>query len=100
MSNDAADSDVRAWERLELAARRLMQEHTALRRRLSDAERRVAELERALEQVSGGDIDPVALQTRLGEATTENEALRERLAEAQARVQRLLARLQFLHEAQ
>lgn len=89
-----------SWDRLELAARRLIQEHAATRRRLADAERRVGELERTLSEVSQGTLDPVALHDRLERASAQNEALRGRLAEAETRVQRILLRLQFLEEEQ
>lgn len=86
------------WDRLELAARRLLTEHGTLRTRLAEAERRVAELERAVREVSAGSLDPVDLEKRLERAESENRELRGRFEQAHEKLQLLLARLDFLHE--
>lgn len=100
MSSGAADGRASApeWDRLELATRRLLKEHKTYRRRAEKAERRVRDLEGALEGVSQGSIDPVALQTRLRSTQSENRMLRERLQEAEERVRRILSRLEFVEE--
>lgn len=86
------------WDRLELAARRLLQEHQACRRRAESAEARIAQLEAALQRLSSGTLDPLELQGRLQRAESQNEALRVRLQEAEAHVQRILAKLEFAEE--
>jgi uncharacterized protein YukE len=100
MSSPASSTvtDRSEWDRLELAARRLIQEYTTCRRRLRQAEDRIAELERSLHEVAGGTVDPLALQAKLRSVADENQALRARLAEAGERVTRIRARLQFLEE--
>ncbi len=87
------------WDRLELSARRLLQEHADFRRRARRAEARVGELEGALREVAHGTIDPVDLQKRLQNAERENTELRRRLSEARERVRRIIARLRFLDES-
>ncbi|MGH7474978.1 MAG: hypothetical protein ACRELD_01680 [Longimicrobiales bacterium] len=83
---------------MELATRRLMNEWDATRRRLEAAQERITELEAAVRDLSGGDLDPVAMQRRLAVLETENSELRERLGEAGARVHAIVSRLQFLEE--
>jgi predicted RNase H-like nuclease (RuvC/YqgF family) len=84
------------WDRLELAVRRLLDEHATCRRRAEAAERRAAELEAALQQVTGGAVDPLEMNARIEALEAENRALRERLEQARRAVGRLLARLDFL----
>ncbi len=86
------------WDALELAVRRLLDDHQALRRRAAAAEHRVHELEAALAQLGSGDVDPLALQARTRELEAENRALQARVDEAAERVRRLLARTHFLEE--
>jgi hypothetical protein len=85
-------------DRLELTLRRLMDEHDRWRRRAQKAERRVRDLESALEGVSSGTLDPVALAAQAESAGRENRALRDRLDQARGSVDRIVARLQFLEE--
>lgn len=84
------------WDALELAVRRLLENHDALRRRLNDAEHRVRELEAALGSVSSGALDPLALSERATALERENRELLDRLARANAVVGRIAARLNFL----
>lgn len=86
------------WNRLELTVRRLLEGYEGWRRRARTAEVRVQELERALRDVSGGELDPLALAARLQAAERENGALRRRLDQARDRVRRILSRLEFLEE--
>ncbi len=86
------------WDALELAIRRLLDDHQTLRRRAAAAERRIRELEAALAQLGSGAVDPLALQARTQQLEAENEALRARLEQAADRVRRLLARANFLEE--
>jgi chromosome segregation ATPase len=85
-------------DRLELTVRRLMDEHERWRRRAQKAERRVAELESALKDVTAGDLDPVALVAQMESAERDNRVLRERLEQARDTVERITARLHFLEE--
>lgn len=84
------------WDRLELAVRRLLEDYQLSRNRAGNAERRIAELEAALETLAGGGPDPIALRERLVDLEAENQELRERLGRARQEVERIMARLQFL----
>jgi hypothetical protein len=86
------------WDRLELALRRLQDENAALRVRATAAEGRIRELDGALQDVSSGTLDPIALQERLVLLEAENRDLRERLELARGRAARIAARLDFLQE--
>lgn len=86
------------WDGLELAVRRLLDDHLAARRRAAVAERRARELEAALAQMRGGGPDPVALRQRIDQLEAENRALQARLDDAAERVRRLLARTHFLED--
>ena len=96
--NEAGPVDLPEWEWLELAVKRLLESHDVLRRRTELAEMRIRELEGALEEVSAGRMDPVALAERAEELERENQALEARLANARETVQRILARLRFAEE--
>ena len=84
------------WNTLELAVRRLLEQHDAMRRRTEQAEQRTRELEAALGAVADGNLDPVALSERADALTRENRLLTDRLAEANALVERIVARLNYL----
>lgn len=84
------------WDALELAVRRLLETHDALRRRTQIAERRVRELESALGRVSSGALDPLQLSERASTLERENRDLIERVARANALVERIAARINFL----
>jgi hypothetical protein len=103
MSTTSGDARAQATlppevDRLELTVRRLMDEHERWRRRAVRAERRVAELEAALKDVTSGDLDPVALGAQLESAQRENHILRHRIEQARQTVDRITARLQFLED--
>jgi hypothetical protein len=85
-------------DRLELAVRRLLEAHDALKRRAEVADARVAELEAAVRDLASGGLDPLALRGRVTALEAENRALLERLGTAQQTVQRMLQRLQFVEE--
>ena len=86
------------WDGLEAAARRLLDEFQALRRRAAAAEHRIRELESGLAQLRSGGVDPLALQARNQQLEAENRALLARVDDAAERVRRLLARTHFLEE--
>lgn len=88
------------WDHLELAVRRLLDDYDRWRSRAQRAEERVRELEATLRDVSDGTLDPVALAERIDALEAENRALRTRLDQARDNIHRILARLQFLEEAQ
>jgi hypothetical protein len=85
-------------DRLELTVRRLLESHDAVRRRAEAAEARVRELEGAVQDLSGGRIDPVALGEEVARLEERNRTLEERVAQAHAAVLRMMARLQFTVE--
>jgi chromosome segregation ATPase len=86
------------FERLEAAVRRLANELAGYQARAQVAEKRAAELERTLKDVSTGDLDPLSLRDRIRKLEQENRELRGRMLKAQDRIRRLLARFDFLRE--
>lgn len=100
-SNVAADPqtvELAELDRLELALRRLLDAYEAQQQQIRQAQARVAELERALQDVGTGVLDPMELGARVQELESENHTLRERLRNAEALVQRIHTRLQFLED--
>ena len=85
-------------DHLELTVRRLLDAHDGWRRRALKAEARVSELEGAVQDISGGRLDPVALGEELSRLEERNRVLHERLEQAHAAVLRMMARLQFTVE--
>lgn len=102
MSKDAGEQIVTPvppeWERLELSVRRLLHDYEGWRKRARDAEKRIEELESALERVSSGSLDPVALGDRVKRLEAENTALRNRIDAATKHLRRTFARIQFVEE--
>lgn len=103
MSNDAADARTNGalpedFARLESRVRKLLEELAGFRARAEMAEERSAKLQKALDDVSSGALDPMKLRERVRSLEDENEALRRRMVEAQDRVRRLVARFDFLRE--
>lgn len=87
------------WQRLELLLDHLLKNFDELRARAMQAEERVQQLEAALRNSGGsGDVDPVALATRIHLLEQENRFLARRLDQARESVKRVSARLQFLEE--
>lgn len=86
------------WAHLELAVRRLLDEHQELQRRAHLAEGRARELETALKEMAGGQLDPIALAKRVDALEAENRDLKNRLDEARETVQRIIARIEFMEE--
>jgi predicted RNase H-like nuclease (RuvC/YqgF family) len=84
---------------LEHAVGRALHRIRDLESRLGEAERRAAELDHVLLDVSGGEQRPTVLLDRVNALEAENEELRGRLARGREGVERLLARIRFL-EAQ
>jgi hypothetical protein len=75
-----------------------MDEHEALRKRALAAERRIGELEAALEDVSTGRIDPVAVSARARSLESENRRLARQMTQARGMVERILGRIQFAED--
>ena len=102
MASNGADSGSRLpgeWADLELAVRRLLDEHDAMHARTAAAEARCAELETSLQQYASGSVDPVDLQQRVERLESENRDLRSRLGQASERVGRVMDRLRFAEQS-
>lgn len=101
MSNAApepATPTVPGWDRLELTVRRLMAEHEALQKRALAAEKRVGELEAALQDVKSGRLDPLAASERARALEEQNRVLSDRMGKAREMVERILGRIQFAED--
>jgi chromosome segregation ATPase len=85
-------------DRLELTIRRLLESHDAWRRRAEQAEARIGELETAVQDLTSGSLDPVAMAGEVRSLAARNSELQTRLETAQQSVQRMLSRLQFVEE--
>src|SRR5688572_11074857 len=85
-------------DQLESTVQRLLQAHDALRRRAEAAEARVRELERAVQDVSTGRVNPVDLAEDARRLEEQNADLRARIDAAYEAVNRMMARLQFVEE--
>ncbi|HSH46771.1 MAG TPA: hypothetical protein VK966_13075, partial [Longimicrobiales bacterium] len=68
------------------------------RARADVAERRASDLERTVEDMTTGALDPMELRSSLRRVEEENRELRRRMLEAQDRIRRLVARFDFLEE--
>lgn len=84
--------------RLERSVRSLLDDLAGYRARTQVAERKAAELEKALKEVSSGALDPVKLRDGMRRLEEENRELRRRMVQAQDRIRRLIARFDFLGE--
>ena len=62
------------------------------------AEKKNAELERTLRDMSSGALDPMRLRQGVKRLEAENEELRRRMVDAQDRIRRLVDRFDFLRE--
>lgn len=85
-------------DHLELTIRRLIESHQLWQKRAEAAEARAGELESAIQDLSGGRIDPTALAEAVRVLEERNALLVDRLTRAQAAVERMMARLQFTAE--
>lgn len=85
-------------DRLELTIRRLIESHELLEKRAMAAEARIRDLEGAIQDVSAGRLDPVALGEEVQLLEQRNASLEDRLVRAHAAVERMMARLQFTAE--
>lgn len=85
-------------DRLELTIRRLIESHELWERRAIAAEARIRELEEAIQEVSAGRLDPVALGEEVRLLEERSTSLQNRLVRAHAAVERMMARLQFTAE--
>lgn len=85
-------------DHLELSIRRLIESHERWVERAAAAETRVQELENAIQDLSAGTLDPVALGEAVRVLEERNSSLQDRLTRAHAAVERMMARLQFTAE--
>lgn len=103
MSNEGADTRTDGalpedFTRLESSVRRLLDQVVGYRARAEVAEKKTAELEKTLRELSSGALDPMEMREGMRKLETENEELRRRMVEAQDRIRRLVARFDFLRE--
>lgn len=103
MSSDGAERATdgalpEAFGRLESSVRQLLDQVVGYRARAQMAEKKSAELEQTLRDISSGALDPMELREKMRKLKTENEELRRRMVEAQDRIRRLVARFDFLRE--
>lgn len=87
------------WDELELAVRRILDEFEQWRRRAVAAEKRVKQLETALQEFATGKVDPARMTSRVEELEREKRELTGRLERARGGVDRIMERLQFVEEA-
>lgn len=85
-------------DHLELTIRRLLEAHDTWRDRAAAAETRIRELEKAVQELSAGRLDPVALAEDVRTLEERNASLHDRLTRAHTAVERVMARLQFTAE--
>lgn len=88
----------RDFVRLESSVRQLLDQLAGYRARAEMAEKKSAEMEQTLRDISSGALDPLQLRERMRKLESENEELRRRMVEAQDRIRRLVARFDFLRE--
>lgn len=86
------------YARLEGAVRRLLDELAGYRARTQVAERKAADLERTVKDMTSGALDPMEMRSSLRRLEDENKELRRRMIGAQDRIRRLIARFDFLQE--
>ncbi len=102
VSNDAAEREDGAlpedFARLEASVRQLLDQLAGYQARARIAEKKSAELEKTLRDLSSGDLDPMKLQDGVARLEAQNDDLRRRMSEAQDRVRRLVDRFDFLRE--
>ena len=101
MSNTEADGgqpERVAFQALDAAVGRLIEELSATRVRASEAEAQRGELQELVQRFTGDEAEAGRLLSRLRSLEGENSELRERLERGRQGVDRLLARLKFLEE--
>lgn len=86
------------YVRLEESVRQLLDDLAGYRARTQVAEQKAAELERTLQDVTSGTLDPLEMRSALGRLENENKELRRRMVQAQDRIRRLVSRFDFLRE--
>lgn len=84
--------------RLESSVRVLLDRLAGYQARAETAEKKSAEMEKTLRDMSSGALDPMKLREGLRKLESENEELRRRMVAAQDRIRRLVARFDFLRE--
>lgn len=100
----SADADVgrttlpAEWGELERAVDTLLGANDELRGRLEATDRRVRELEEALQAVTSGELDPSLMAGELEQLRRRNDELRKRMEDARDAVQRVLGRIRFVEE--
>ena len=87
-----------AFQRLDGAVSTLLERAERLGSELSQARRRIGELEELLQRFQEDAEAPARMQERLKRLEEENGLMRSRLEEGRAGVERLLAKIRFLEE--
>lgn len=85
-----------AFDRLEAAVSRLVDEIADANRRADAASRKNAELAELVQRFTGNEESAGELMTRLKSLETENAELRGRLDAGREGVERMIARINFL----
>lgn len=95
---DSAGAERPAFQALDAAVGRTLDELDRLRRELAESRARGSELAELLGGFEKGDRDPVEMAARLDVLEKENADLRDRVARGREGVERLLARIRFLED--
>lgn len=103
MSSDGAERSTNGalpedFLRLEASVRQLLDQLAGYQARARVAEKKSAELEKTLQDMSSGTLDPMRLRHGVKKLEAENEELRRRMVDAQDRIRRLVDRFGFLRE--
>ena len=101
MSNteDSAQQPERpAFQELDAAVGRLIEQLVDSNERATEAEAQSAELQELVKRFTGDDAEAGRLLTRLKDLESENIDLKTRLDQGREGVDRLLARIKFLEE--
>lgn len=98
MSSSEGSPERGAFQALEGAVGRALDELERLRAALAASERRRGELGELLDGFRQGRRDPAEMATRLEALERENADLRRRVSQGREGVERLLARIRFLED--
>ena len=95
---DSSGPERAAFQSLEVAVDRALDEIARLRRGLEAAEARQEQLSDLLRSFQEGTRDPVRMARRLDALEAENADLHDRVTRGREGVERLLSRIRFLED--